>query len=695
MSLKYGEKILNTDGNFVEPGLPAMLDFKMLKGTSQGLHEPGVVLLSASTANKFFGKDDPINKLMTVDNKMNVKVIGVYEDLPQNSEFAAVQFFLPWAYMLSLNQGLPQDDWNGNMFQTYVQLADNASLEKVSAKIRNLKFNHVNKTEQAQVKPALFLYPMDKWHLYAEFKNGVSTGGRIAYVWLFGLIGVFVLLLACINFMNLATARSVKRAKEIGVRKALGSLRSQLFKQFFSESVLVTFLAFVLAIFMVLLALPFFNEVAGKSMYLPWTNLFFWMIALGCVIITGFIAGSYPAFYLSSFEPVKVLKGTFRAGRFSAMPRKVMVVLQFTVSIMLIIGVVVVFQQIQFAKNRSVGYNRNGLIMVSNRTNDISTHFDAVKNELKETGAIVEMAESHSPTTDVWLSLDGFDWQGKDPSSQSSLGTILVSHDFGKTVGWQFTQGRDFSKEFLTDSAAFILNEAAVKYMGFKEPIGQLVSLKFGQATKKTFKVVGVIKDMLMESPYQAVRPSVFLLNRDRGNFETIKLNPALSSSDAVAKVATVFKKYAPSTQFDYKFVDQEYAKKFGDEERIGKLAFVFAALAIFISCLGIFGLASFTAEQRTKEIGVRKVNGASIFNLWQLLSKDFLLLVFVSFAIAAPVAYYFMHNWLANFIYHTNISWWIFAVVCLGALLITLLTVSYQGLRAALINPVKSLKSE
>ncbi len=695
VSLKANEKVLNINGGFFEPGIVEMLNLKIIKGNGARLKEPSNVLLSASTAKKIFGEDDPINKTMLMDNKVSLKIAGVYEDLPDNTEFNDIKIMLPWSLMLSLNPAMQRDDWNGNMFQTYVQLTDNADMQAVSTKIKNIKYNNVDKEQQANVKPALFLFLMDKWHLHAEFKNGKSVGGRITYVWLFGFIGLFVLLLACINFMNLSTARSEKRAKEVGIRKAIGSLKGQLVKQFFTESVLVAVIAFCVALLVVWLTIPLFNEIAGKKINMLWTNPSFWFLGLSFTIITGFIAGSYPAFYLSSFQPVKVLKGSFRSGKFSSMPRKILVVLQFSVSIILVIGVIVVFKQIQFSKNRNKGYNSNGLISIASRTDDVHNHFETISNELKQSNAILDMAESHSPATEVWLGLDGYDWQGKDPNSQATFATILVSHDFAKTVGLQLTQGRDFAKEYLSDSAAFILNEAAVKFMGFKTPIGETINLKFGQLTKRPFKVIGVVKDMLMESPYEKVSPAVYLLNSGKGNFTTIKLNAATDTRTALTKIETVFKKYDAATAFEYKFVNEEYAKKFDDEERIGNLALVFAILAIFISCLGIFGLAAFTAAQRTKEIGVRKVVGASVFNVWRLLSKDFVLLVFFAFLIATPVAYFFMHNWLQHYEYRTTISWWIFVLVCIAVVLITLLTVSFQSIKAALMNPVKSLRSE
>jgi ABC-type antimicrobial peptide transport system permease subunit len=510
------------------------------------------------------------------------------------------------------------------------------------------------------------------------------------FVWLFGIIGIFVLLLACINFMNLSTARSEKRAKEVGIRKAIGSLRGQLLAQFFSESLLVVAFGFVCALLLAQLALPFFNNVADKKMSILWGNPIFWLSGIGVSLLTGLIAGSYPAFYLSSFQPVKVLKGTFRAGRYAAMPRKVLVVLQFTVSVTLIIGTITVFRQIQFARNRPVGYNRDGLISLQTINTDIHDHFDAVRTELKSAGAIEEMAEATSPVTSVWTTNGGFDWKGKDPAQSVDFPTTGVSYEYGKTVGWQFKEGRDFSPAFATDSSAFVINEAAARFIGLKDPIGEVI-----RWDNQSFTIVGIIKDMIIESPYKPVRPSIYLIDKRKSSIINIKINPSLSAPAALSKIEATFKKYSPEQPFDYTFVDNQYARKFGNEERIGKLASFFAILAIFISCLGLFGMASFMAEQRIKEIGIRKVMGASVFNLWQMLSKDFVVLVLISLLIAIPMAYYFMHNWLQNYQYHSDISWWIFAVTAIGILVITLLTVSFQSIKAALMNPVKSLKAE
>ena len=689
--LAYGEKMITKSGSYMEPQITEMLSLKMIEGTRTALNDYHGIILSLTTAKALFGNVDAMDKRIKIDNRFDVKVTGVFEDLPYNSNFRDLTFIAPWQLYIDNNNWMEKatNPWRNNSFQAFVQIADNADMQRVSAKIKDAKLKNV-KPADAAFKPVVFLLPMNKWHLYSEFKNGVNVGGRIQFVWLFGIIGFFVLLLACINFMNLSTARSEKRAKEVGIRKAIGSLRIQLIRQFFSESLLVAVFSFVSSLILVQLILPLFNEVADKKMSILWSNPLFWFSGIAFTIITGFIAGSYPALYLSSFKPVKVLKGTFRVGRFASVPRKVLVVLQFTVSVILIIGTIVVFNQIQFAKNRPVGYSRDGLITTYMSTENIHNHFEAVRNELKNSGVISEIAESSSPTYYVDETDNGFEWEGKDPSLQGDFGVVYASTDFGKTIGWQFKEGRDFSRSFATDSSGIILNEAAIKFMGLQQSVGKTINWD-----GKPYHVIGVVKDMVMQSPYEPVFRTVFVTNNDTQPVIDIRVNPSSNMHDALAKIETVFKKYNPEQPFDYRFADEEYAKKFGDEEHIGKLASFFAILAIFISCLGLFGMASFMAEQRVKEIGVRKVLGATVFNLWQLLSKDFVIMVFISLLIATPVAYYFMHNWLQNYQYRTNLSWWIFAAAGLGLLIITLLTVSFQSIKAAVANPVKSLRTE
>ncbi|WP_428654595.1 ABC transporter permease [Runella sp.] len=695
--LTYGETKITRPGNYMDAAIPKMLSLKMLKGTHEGLNELNSILLSESTAKALFGNVDPMGKLMKIDNRENVKVTGVYEDLPFNTEFRELNFIAPWKLYVStqkwVQRALDENQWDNNSFQLYAQIADNANMDKVSAKIKNAKLDKVS-AEEKKFKAEIFLQPMSDWHLRSNWEEGIKTGGFIQYIWLFAIVGAFVLLLACINFMNLSTARSEKRAKEVGIRKAVGSIRAQLINQFFSESFLVVTFAFIGAVALILALLPWFNEVSDKKMVFPWTEPVFWLISLGFIFITGLLAGSYPALYLSSFQPIRVLKGTFKAGRFAAVPRKVLVVIQFTVSVTLITGTIIVYRQIQHSKNRPMGYTNDGLIMMQMMSPEFYGKYDVLRTELKNKGAIVEMAESSSPLTGVWSNNGGFSWKGKDPSLQADFATIWVTHDFGKTVGWQFKQGRDFSREFSTDTAAIVINEAAVKFMGISDPVGKVVQWGSGKDAEH-FTIVGVIKDMLMESPYEPVKQTIYLMDYENVNWMTLKLNPNKSATESMATIEATYKKIIPSAPFTYKFVNEEFGKKFVSEERIGKLAGGFAILAILISCLGLFGLASFTAEQRTKEIGVRKVLGASVFNLWGLLSKDFVVLVIISCFIATPIAYYYLNDWLQDYKYHTEISWCIFAMAGVGALMITLLTVSYQSIKAALMNPVKSLKTE
>lgn len=686
--LAAGDVKISNIGSYVQPDMTEMLSLRMVTGDRHALKDMHAILLSASLARTIFGKEDPMGKRITLDNNDPVEVAGVYEDFPYNSSFNEVGFLAAWDLFAtkdyvknSLNQ------WDNNSFSMYAELKEGADFGTVSARIRE---SRMKQPDPPKYHPEFFLFPMGRWHLYADFTNGVNTGGLITFVWLFGIIGVFVLLLACINFMNLSTARSEKRAREVGIRKAIGSVRRQLVVQFFSESLMVALFAFCLALLLVGLLLPLFNAVADKKITLPWSNPLFWTAGIGFSLFTGLIAGSYPALYLSSFSPVKVLKGTFKAGRFAAIPRRVMVVVQFSVSILLIIGTMVVFRQIQFARNLPMGYKQNGLIEVGMQTKELYTHAKAIRTELLASGAVEEMASTSCPMNAQYGGTTDITWKGKDPNARPLVISNGVTPEFGKTVGWQLVQGRDFSGAFATDSSAMILNEAAVKLIGFATPVGETV----GQGGR-AYTVVGVVKDMIREDPFQPVKPAFYVLTKGNINTMLLKLGGGHDIHAALGKVTKVFQTYNPASPFDYRWVDEEYSKKFGNEERIGKLSSCFAFLAIFISCLGLFGLASFVAEQRTKEIGVRKVLGATVFILWRLLSKEFIVLVAISLLIAMPIAYYFMQGWLQNYAYHAHLSWWIFAAAGGGALLITLLTVSYQAVKAAMVNPVRSLRSE
>ena len=686
--LTVGDKQVTQPGVWAQPDLPDMLSLAMVHGKRDALRDPSSALLAQSLAKALFGEANPVGKTLKLDNRTYLNVGGVFQDLPQNTTFHDTKLLLPWAKVVTDLSWVKeaQTQWDTQHWRLFVELAEPVDIDQLNARIKDIA-----KPYRPANKPEIALHPMADWHLRREFKNGKVAGGRIELVWLFGLIGGFTLLLACINFMNLSTARSEKRAKEVGIRKAVGSRRGQLIAQFLSESLLVAILSFGLALLLGQLCLPLLNALTDKSMHIPWASPFFWLTALGFTGFTALIAGSYPALYLSGFAPVKVLKGILTTSRLAASPRQVLVVIQFTVSITLIIGTVIVFRQIQHAKNRSVGYTRAGLITVQKNTPALfNTPYNALRADLIRTGAVENMSSSSAPSTETPVGNQNFDWRGKEPGSVALLQTVGVAHDYGKTMGWTVVAGRDFSRSFPTDSGSIILNETAAKRMGFTRPVGEIV-----RWDGKPHRIVGVVKDLVMESPYQPIQPCLFVLDYDWDNFITVRLKPGLPLRDALAQTEAVFKKYNPAAPFDYKFVDQAYARKFTDEERVGKLASVFAVLAILISCLGLFGLAMFTAEQRTKEIGIRKVLGASVGDLWGLLSREFVYLVLVAFVIATPIAYYLLTNWLQKYAYRTEISWWIVALSGVSALVITLLTVSFQAIKAALTNPVKSLRSE
>jgi putative ABC transport system permease protein len=689
VTMALDNKQLVRSGNYVEPDFNDMMSVKMVSGSRNDMQDVNTIMLSNTLAKDLFGDEDPLNKIIAINENVSVKITGVYEDFPDNSAFKEVSFLAPWALYESQDPWVKNSThaWDENSWQIFAQLKEGKDFEEVSAKIKDIRMKRDN---PPGYKPEFFVHPMSKWHLYGDFKNGVNEGGQITYVWLFGLIGIFVLLLACINFMNLATARSEKRAREVGIRKSIGSVRMQLIFQFICESLLTVTIGFILSLVMVQLMLPFFNEVAGKNIYILWTNPWFWGAIVAFSLITGLLSGSYPAFYLSSFQPVKVLKGTFRPGRWASLPRKVLVVFQFSVSIALMIGIAVVFMQIDFAMNRPVGYNRSGLIEINMKSEQLRNNYEPLRQDLLNTRAVAEMSESLGSITSDYGGTTDVKWTGKADGFYPLFMHNKVSHEFGKTVGWSIKEGRDFSREYVTDNTAVILNEAAVKLIGWENPTNE--TLKF---SGKEYKIIGVVQNLIKESPFSSVKPSYFVLDYNAVNVINIKLSPNLSTGEAIAHVEAVFKKYFPASPFEYYFVDQNFAKKFSDEVRVGKLSGFFAILALVISCLGIFGLAAFVAEQRTKEIGIRKVLGASIPMLWKLLSKDFVVLVIISCFLAVPVAYYFMHNWLQKYEYRTEISGWVFLVTCAGALVITLVTVSYQAIRAAMMNPVQSLRSE
>lgn len=691
----YNGKQFTEQGMYVENEFTDIFTFTMVTGTTAGFSDPNTILLSQSAAQALFGKADAIGKVVTLDHVQPLKVNGVFEDLPRNTTFSGVSFFCPFRLLVNSNSSVKDNlnNWGNSSFFIYTEAAPGVSGKEIASVIKDIYWVKT-KGSQSQSpgnKVELFTYPMQDWHLRSEWKNGVQSGGQIQIVRLFGLIGLFVLLLACINFMNLSTARSEKRAKEVGVRKTMGSLRSQLVKQFLTETLLVVFAAFIVGIWLVLASLGWFNEIASKKIVFPFSNAWFWGFSVAFILMTTIVAGSYPAFYLSSFKPVKVLKGMLKAGKLAAIPREMLLVIQLVVSITLITGTIVVYRQIQLAKDRPIGYDRNGLIRITMHTPDLNGKYDVLQKELLSCGGAIGFAQSSSAATENNYFDDHFEWEGKDPKlHQQSFALTAVTYDYGKTVGWQFVAGRDFSRNFSTDNSAVILNEAAVKYMRLLQPVGKTI-----RWNGKLFTIVGVIRDMVKGSPYEADQQSLFFMFPGVGPDITIRLNPQVSAATDLSRIEPIFKQLNPSSPFEYTFVDDEYAQKFASEQRIGALSRTFTTLAVFISCLGIFGLTSFMAEQRIKEIGIRKVLGASVFGIWRLLSRDFVVLVIISLTVATPISYYFMHNWLQGYEFRTHLSWWIFFVAGIGVLFITLLTVSIQSVKAAIANPVKSLKAQ
>lgn len=687
MGLKTDDQIIRKIGQYVDPDFLEMFSFSLIKGNIKtALNDPKSIVLTESLAEILFGDEDPMGKVVRIDNQYDAQVTGIMKDIPNNSTFNDIEFLAPFEYTLA-NSYLQRfkDDWGSNVIWTFLELNEHVSIDKFSDKIGAINLEKDPKSREQK----LSIQPFAKFHLYDEYENWENIGGKIAYVRMFGIIGILVLFIACINFMNLSTARSEKRAKEVGIRKSVGSQRMHLIIQFFSESIMIAFFAYLLSVGLIVLCLPYLNDLGFENIAFNVSNVFLWVVGLGVCIITGIVAGSYPALYLSSFQPVKILKGTFRQGKGPVVFRKLLVVSQFVISVGLIIGTLVVFHQINYVKNRSIGYNPNHLISILG-SNDIAQNFAVLKQELLNTGYVEAVAKTSGPMTEVYNKWSDFSWDGKDPDAQIALEALMTEWDYEKAAGLKFIQGRPFSPEFSTDSNAVILNETALKVIGYEDPIGRTMTSGGREIT-----IVGVVEDVLMLNPFKPVSPGVILFNADIANTVLVRVNPAVDLKEALTFIESIFEKHNSSFPFEYSFVDEEFNKKFAMENQVGKLAGLFAVLAIFISCLGLFGLASYVAEQRTKEIGIRKVLGASVLMLWRMLSKDFVILVIISCFIAIPMAFYFMQNWLQQYEYRTEISWWIFAAAGIGALVITLLTVSYQTVKAALMNPVKSLRSE
>ncbi len=686
-SLMVGDKKLYLRGMRTMPDFIKIFQYPLLNGNSNSiLKDPYSIVLTESTAKALFGNENAINKTIKYDSKYDLKVTGILKDLPDNSSLKFT-YLIPFSFREQTTDWVKEarTQWGNNSFQIFVALQPKVSYAQVEPKIRNLA-----KANSEMRTTTVMMHPLKDWELYTEFENGKASGGLIEYVRLFSIIGVLVLLIACINFTNLSTARSEKRAREVGVRKVIGSQRKDLVIQFLTESIVVTFIAFFISLLLVQLALPSFDELTKTSLHIPYTSTLFWCIMIGFVLATGLLAGSRPAFYLSSFKPIKVLKGTMQTGRAAALPRKILVVLQFSCSIALIISTIVIYRHIQYTKDRTVGYDSRRLLMTDMST-DLNKNYNALKQELIQSGAAESVTWGSSPVTDVYFHTIVSDWPGKLSTAEIlNISAIGVSNDYFKTLGIQLQSGRDFSTDWKTDSATVIVNEAAVRKMHLQNPLNQIITWNGDERAR----IIGVVKDVLMESPFAPVAPAVFSHGRE-GSSIMYRLSPNIKTQDAIAKLTSIFNKYNPAYPFSFQFTDEEYANKFSLEVLISKLAGLFAVLTIFISCLGLFGLAAYLAEQRNKEVSIRKVLGASISQIWLLLSKDFIVLVLISCVIASPITLYFLQNWLQKYPYRTNIGAGVFIVAALLAIVITLITVSFQAIKAALANPVKSLRTE
>jgi ABC-type antimicrobial peptide transport system permease subunit len=680
-----GESRLNKYGLSASEDFFTMFSYEMIAGDpTTALNEPTKIVITESTAKTFFKDGNALNQTIKFDNSDELKVSGIIKDVPQHS-FLEFDYVLPFSYYEKTNSWVrySKDSWDNNSFQMYALLEEGTPKEEVDHSIASILKDNNPKAPTAK----LFLHPMEKWRLHSNFEEGKNTGGQIVYVRLFTAIAIFVLIIACINFMNLATARSESRAREVGIRKSIGSRRKELILQFLGESVAITTFAFLLAVVVVELVLPSYNILVKKSIAVSYGDPMIWVAAIALVLVIGLLAGSYPSFYLSSFEAVKVLKGKVNVGKGASTPRQVLVVLQFGFSIFLIAGTIVIYQQVQHVKNRDMGYDRENLIQIWTN-GELQNNFSTIRQELVNTGAVEYVCKSNSPVTAVFSSNE-VKWPGMATNQRVAFSTIATEYDYTKTMGIKMIEGRDFSREF-NDSLSVIVNEAAIKMMGMENPIGKKIETNGSQ-----FEIVGVVPDIVMDSPYKPVEPMTLLFNPGWSSTVTVRLARTKDIQASLAKVESVFKKLNPNYPFQYRFTDVDFQKKFTDINLISRLAGIFAGLAIVITCLGLFGLAAFTAEQRTKEVGIRKVMGASVASLVMLISKDFSRLVIIAFAIAAPFAWWFLNSFLEQYDYRIAVAWWVLGAVGAFALILALLIVSAQALKAAVTNPSNSLRSE
>lgn len=686
-TFESGDKIIKFATSFADADYFKMMSYPLVAGNaSVCLLSPESICISRKMANAFFGSAEAaMGKTIRYENRKELTITGVFENLPANT---AAQFNCLINWKLFLNENEWAKEWGNNGPRTYIMLREKTDSRLVASKIEKF-LDTYNKDQNDHFRIRLGIQPVKDLHLYSNFNKGKIAGGRIEYVRLFSIVAIFILLIACINFMNLATARSIKRAKEIGIRKASGAARSVLVKQFLSEALLITVLAVALSLFLVTLLLPLFNELTAKQIVLPFSNSMFWLVLSVLTLVTGFIAGIYPALFLSSFKPVAVLKGALKFSSRSLYLRRGLVVFQFVLSVLLITGTIVVSQQVEFIQKTNLGYNRENLLYIPVE-GDLQTSYQLFKQEAVNIPGVKMVSRIGEPPTAIGSTTGGVEWEGKNPNTSPQFSQTACGYDFVKTIGAQLVAGREFSKDFVTDSSAYIINESAQKIMGFKDAIGKPITFWQHKGT-----VVGVLKDFHFASLHDPITPLILRLgeNDSWGNI-LVKVEGA-KTKQVLTALENLCKKVNPKFPFTFSFADEEYQKQYASEQVINKLSNYFAFLAIFISCLGLLGLAMFTAEQRTKEIGIRKVLGATVSSVFSLLSKEFLQLVVMAMLIATPLAWWAMHNWLQGFAYKINISWWVFAAAGLIALLIALLTVSFQAVKAAMANPIRSLRTE
>lgn len=686
--MSSGDKHFSIHGELADSGFLSMFSLPLLNGSpAKALNDPTDIVLTEQLAIKLFGKKDAVGKTVRVDSADYFTVSAVLKDLPSNTRFN-FEYVLPWSYAVKRN--LVGDNWGNNNIFTYVLLTPGASQTAFDKKIRDITINHTKGNGEAATTQVFTQALKDTW-LYNNQENGYYTGGRIERVKLFAIIAGLILIIACINFINLSTARSEKRGKEVGIRKVVGAQKKSLITQFIAESIFLAFIAGVIAVVIVQLALPGYNKLLSLKLAINIGDAGNWLFAGAFILFTGLLAGIYPALYLSSFRPEQVLKGTFRSLHKIITPRKVLVILQFTFAIVLIICTIIVKNQIDYAQKRDAGYSKDNLAFIIEFGN-AHRNYAFIKRELLSTGAATAVAETSSPMTESWGNSWGFTWNGStEEDKKTDFHMYSADDDFAAAIGIKVIQGRGIDViNYKTDSSACLLNEAAVKAMRLKDPIGTVI-----RAGNDSVHVVGVIKDFILGTPYEPVHQMIIVGPMMTGNIVNFRINPNPSISANLKKAEAVFKKYNPEYPFNVRFYDGEYNLKFKDEKETGVLAGLFAGLAVFISCLGLLGLATFVAESRIKEIGVRKVLGASVHGIVTLLSKDFLKLVLISFIIASPVAWFLMNKWLANYSYRVEISLWVFVFAGIMSALIAFATVSFQAIKAAVANPVKSLRTE